>query len=231
MVTAFAHAGADVIVSSRRQEACSAVAAEIARTTGRRAVGIAAHVGQWAELDSLAVRAYETFGKIDILVNNAGMSPPYPSLLDVSEELFDKVIAVNLKGAFRLSALVGTRMAAGEGGSIINISAVGSVRPTWDGLPYSAAKAGLDVLTIGFAQAFGPKVRVNSIMPGPFATEISAYWSDEYQAALAGKAILGRVGRPGEIVGAALYLAGDAASYTTGSVLRVDGGMAAGTVG
>ena len=94
----------------------------------------------------------------------------------MTEELFDKVIAVNLKGPFRLSALVGERMAAGDGGSIINISSTGAVRPTGDIVPYSAAKAGLNALTVGFAHALGPKVRVNAIMPGPFLTTISEAW-------------------------------------------------------
>ena len=101
----------------------------------------------------------------------------------MTEELFDKVIAVNLKGPFRLSALVGERMAAGDGGSIINVSSTGAVRPTGDIVPYAAAKAGLNALTVGFAHALGPKVRVNAIMPGPFLTTISEAWDMDALAA------------------------------------------------
>jgi NAD(P)-dependent dehydrogenase (short-subunit alcohol dehydrogenase family) len=226
MVGAFARAGADVVVSSRKPELCDTVAAEIEAETGRRAVPIACHVGRWAEIDSLVERCYVELGRIDVLVNNAGMSPLYPSLAEVTEENLDKVLAVNLKAAFRLCALVGERMAAGAGGSIINVSAVGSVRPSHDALPYSAAKAGLDALTVGFAQAYAPKVRVNSLMPGPFRTEISKSWTPEVQADMEQSTRLHRIAGSEEIVGAALLLASDASSFMTGSIVRVDGGLA-----
>jgi NAD(P)-dependent dehydrogenase (short-subunit alcohol dehydrogenase family) len=220
---AFSAAGADVMVASRKEEACRDVAAEL-RAAGGRAVGHACHVGRWDDLERLVEAAYGEFGRIDVLVNNAGVSPQYPTLAEVSEELFDKVIAVNLKGPFRLSALVGERMAAGEGGSIINISSTGAVRPTGDIVPYSAAKAGLNALTVGFADALGPKVRVNAIMPGPFLTTISQAWDMDMLAERTRTFPLRRAGLAEEIVGAALYLAGDASSYTTGSILTVDGG-------
>jgi NAD(P)-dependent dehydrogenase (short-subunit alcohol dehydrogenase family) len=224
MVLAFAQAGADVIVASRKQETCDEVAAEAAKF-GRRALGRACHVGRWHEVEALADVAYSEFGQIDVLVNNAGMAPLYSSLEAVTEELFDKVVAVNLKGPFRLSALVGARMVEGGGGSIINVSSVAAMRPTPDDLPYAASKAGLDALTAGFAQAYGPKVRVNTIMAGPFMTEISKAWDLDAFNEEAKRYALGRGGEPGEIVGAALYLASDASSFTTGSILRVDGGM------
>ena len=112
-------------------------------------------------------------------MNNAGMSPLYDRVDQVTEELYDKVLDVNLKGPFRLTALVGTRMAAGDGGSIIMVSSTAAVRPTPDTIPYSAAKAGLNAMTVGFAHAFGPKVRVNCIQPGPFLTDISKAWDLE----------------------------------------------------
>ena len=115
-------------------------------------------------------------GRVDVLVNNAGMSPLYDSVDSVSEELFDKVVAVNLKGPFRLAALVGTRMAAGDGGSIINISSAGALRPRADILPYAAAKAGVNALTQGMAYAFGPSVRCNAIVAGTFMTDVSSSW-------------------------------------------------------
>ena len=112
------------------------------------------------------------------------------------------------------------------GGSIINVSSVAAVKPAVSDLPYAAAKAGLGALTEGFAKAYGPTVRVNTIMAGPFATDIAKHWDmDVFNKKVATYA-LGRIGQPNEVVGAALYLASDASSYTTGTVLRIDGGMA-----
>jgi NAD(P)-dependent dehydrogenase (short-subunit alcohol dehydrogenase family) len=220
---AFSTAGADVVVASRKAEACLQVAAEL-RSAGGRALGHPCHVGRWDDISRLVEAAYGEFGRVDVLVNNAGVSPLYSTLPEVTEELFDKVIAVNLKGPFRLSALVGERMAAGDGGSIINISSTGAVRPTGDIVPYSAAKAGLNALTVGFAHALGPKVRVNAIMPGPFLTTISEAWDMDALAQRTRAFPLRRAGLAEEIAGAALYLAGDASSYTTGTILTVDGG-------
>ena len=224
MVLGFARAGADVIITSRKLDACEAVAAEVEATTGRRALAYACHVGRWQEIDGLVEAAYGAFGKVDVLVNNAGMSPPYPRPVDVTEELYDKVLDVNLKGPFRLTALVGTRMSEGDGGSIINVSSTASIRPGPNVIPYAAAKAGLNAMTEAFAYAYGPKVRVNCIMPGPFLTDISRAWDMDAFNRQAQQFALRRGGDPDEIVGAALYFASDASSFTTGAVLRVDGG-------
>jgi NAD(P)-dependent dehydrogenase (short-subunit alcohol dehydrogenase family) len=224
MALAFADAGADVVIASRKQDACDAVAEEV-RGRGRRALAVATHVGRWDELDRLVDTAYAEFGTVDVLVNNAGMSPLYHTVADVSEELFDKVIGVNLKGPFRLAALIGTRMAAGAGGSIINISSMGAVRPRADIVPYAAAKAGLNAMTVGLAHAFGPTVRCNAIMAGTFLTDASRSWDAAAFAERAKTFALRRGGDPAEIVGTAVYLASDASSYTTGAVIPVDGGQ------
>jgi NAD(P)-dependent dehydrogenase (short-subunit alcohol dehydrogenase family) len=218
-----AMAGADVVVSSRKPEACEEAADEV-RSLGRRALAYDCHVGHWDEIDGLVNAAYEEFGRIDILVNNAGLAPTYPNPQGVTEELWDKTLAVNLKGPYRLTALVGERMVAGSGGSIVNISSIGGVRPTNDILPYAAAKAGLNALTIGFADALGPKVRVNAVMPGPFLTDISRNWDHEAFALRARTFPLRRAGDPDELSSAVLYFASDASSFTTGAVLAVDGG-------
>jgi NAD(P)-dependent dehydrogenase (short-subunit alcohol dehydrogenase family) len=223
IIQTLAQAGADVVVSSRKQEACDE-AAEEARSVGRRALAHACHVGRWEEIDELVDAAYAEFGRIDVLVNNAGIAPTYPDAQSVSEELWDKTIAVNLKGPFRLTALVGSRMAAGDGGSIVNITSIGAVRPTHDILIYAAAKAGLNALTLGFADTFGPKVRVNAVMPGPFLTDISREWNQEAFAERARTFPLRRAGAPEELASAVLYFASDASSFTTGSVLAIDGG-------
>ncbi|MEY2627321.1 MAG: hypothetical protein RJB08_1080 [Actinomycetota bacterium] len=223
MVLAFAECGADVVIASRKIENCVLVAEEV-RALGRRAVPFAYHAASWSGADALAEAAYAEFGRVDVLVNNAGMSPLYPSLTDVSEDLFDKVIGVNLKGPFRLSTNIGTRMVAAGGGSIINVSSVSSHRPSPNEAPYAAAKAGINSLTKSLAAAFGPNVRVNCIVPGPFLTDISKAWdlptfTQHAKSAYA----LGRGGQPNEVVGAALYFASDASSYTTGALLDIDG--------
>jgi NAD(P)-dependent dehydrogenase (short-subunit alcohol dehydrogenase family) len=225
MVAGFARAGADVVIASRDAESCATYAKEVAEATGRRALPYGVHVGHWEELDGLVDAAYGEFGHVDVLVNNAGMSPLYDSIDVVSETLFDKVLAVNLKGPFRLAALIGTRMAGGHGGSIINVSSAAAVRPRADVLPYAAAKAGLNALTVGLARAFGPSVRCNAIMAGTFLTDVSKSWDEDAFAERASTFALQRGGRPHEIVGTALYLASDASSYTTGSIVTVDGGQ------
>jgi NAD(P)-dependent dehydrogenase (short-subunit alcohol dehydrogenase family) len=224
MTLAFAAHGADVIIASRKLDACEAVAAEV-RALGRRAFAVSAHVGRWDACDALIDQAYAEFGRVDILVNNAGMSPLYSKLSEVTEEMFDKVVGLNLKGPYRLSAVIGERMAEGAGGSIINISSVAAANPAPKSEPYGAAKAGLNNLSRSFAFAFGPKVRVNSIMAGPFLTDISKAWDLEaFQQRAEESIALKRGGQANEVVGAALYFASAASSFTTGAVLRVDGG-------
>jgi NAD(P)-dependent dehydrogenase (short-subunit alcohol dehydrogenase family) len=225
MAFAAARCGADVIIASRKYDACAATAEEITAATGRAALAYQVHVGRWDELDGLVDAAYDRFGKVDVLINNAGMSPLYESLGSVTEKLFDSVVNLNLKGPFRLSTLVGERMVAAGGGSIINVSSTGSVRPGPHELPYAAAKAGLNALTQGLALAYGPTVRVNTLMPGPFLTDVSKAWDIEATTAGAQRFALKRLGQPAEIIGAALFLASDASSYTSGSILRVDGGI------
>jgi NAD(P)-dependent dehydrogenase (short-subunit alcohol dehydrogenase family) len=183
---------------------------------------MACHVGRWSDCDDLIARTLDEFGQLDVLVNNAGMSPLYPSLDAVSEDLYDKTLAVNLKGPFRLAVVAGTHMAAHGGGSIINIGTVGSLVASVIELPYACAKAGLNALTIGLAEAFAPTVRVNAILPGPIRTDASKAWADSLDASIVP---LGRIGEADEIAPLAVHLASDAASYTTGAIVRIDGGI------
>jgi NAD(P)-dependent dehydrogenase (short-subunit alcohol dehydrogenase family) len=220
MVRAFASHGADVIIASRKLEACEAAAAEV-RALGRRALAVAAHLGKWEDAGRLAEAAYEAFGRVDILVNNAGMSPAAPSH-EVTEELFDKVVGLNFKGPFRLAALVAKRMADGEGGVIINVSSTGGVMPLPGVVPYGASKAALNAMTLSMAHEYGPKVRVNTLSAGPFLTDIAKAWTPEQRETA--RNALHRPGQPHEVVTSALYLASPASSYTTGTLLRVDGG-------
>lgn len=225
MAMAAARCGADVVIASRNLDACVATAGEIEAATGRATLPYGVHVGRWDELPGLVDAAYARFGKVDALINNAGMSPLYDSLGAVTEKLFDAVVNLNLKGPFRLSALVGERMVAAGRGSIVNVSSTGSIRPGPAILPYAAAKAGLNALTEGLAAALGPFVRVNTLMAGPFATDVARHWDPEVTATQMSAHALRRVGAPVEVAGAALYLASDASSYTTGATLRVDGGI------
>jgi len=221
MVRAFARAGADVVIASRKLDACEAVAAEV-RAMGGRAFAYAAHAGRWDEIDALIDAAYGEFGRIDILVNNAGMSPAMPSH-EVTESLFDSVMNLNFKGPFRLASQVGRRMFEGDGGVIINISSSGALVPLPRVVPYSGAKAALNAMTVSLAHEYGPKVRVNTISAGPFLTDISKAWAPE--AREHADNALGRPGRPEEVVTTALYLASPMSSFTTGAIVRVDGGQ------
>jgi len=223
MAMAFARQGADLIITSRKLEACEAVAQEV-RALGRRALAYACHMGDWQQIEGLVDAAYAAFGKVDILVNNAGMSPLAPSSLETSEVLFDKVVGVNFKGPFRLTALVGPRMVAAGSGSIIMISSTGALRPSPAFAPYAAAKAALNNIATSFALEYGPSVRVNCISAGPFLTNISKAWGDPQS--LNDGAALKRAGRPEEIVSTALYLASDYSSYTSNALIKVDGGLA-----
>jgi NAD(P)-dependent dehydrogenase (short-subunit alcohol dehydrogenase family) len=225
MVQAFAAAGADLVVTSRKLDACEALVAEVTAATGRRALALAANVSNWDELDGLVDGVYGAFGRLDVLVNNAGMSLLYGDPTEVTEAMWDKVVDLNMKAVFRLSALVGSRMVRDGGGSILNISSVGSIRPNSAILPYAAAKAGLNSLTVGLAQTYGPTVRVNCLMAGPFLTDVARAWDIEAFTLGAKRFALQRGGQPDEVVGAALYFASDASSFTTGAVLRVDGGI------
>ncbi|MCU0275206.1 MAG: SDR family oxidoreductase [Acidimicrobiales bacterium] len=200
LVQGFAAAGADVVIASRKLDNCEALAAEVRAATGE-------------------------FGRCDVLINNAGMSPLYPDLVSVSEDLYDKVHAVNAKGPFRLSSLIGTRMAEGDGGVILNVTTAGSLRPNADDLPYAMAKAGLNALTLALAGAWAPKVRANLLMPGAFDTDIAIAWGEEAKARIGEMNPMGRMGRPEDMVGIALLLASDAGSYINGAQILMDGGL------
>ena len=221
MTKAFAERGADIIIASRKLEACEAVANEV-RTMGRRALAVSTHIGKWGQCDALIEAAYDAFGRVDILINNAGMSPACPSH-EMSEQLFDSVLNLNFKGPFRLASQIGYRMKQAGSGVIINISSSGALTPLPNVVPYSGAKAALNAMSVSLSHELKPKVRVNTISAGPFLTDIAAAWTPEAREKQ--PVALGRPGNPNEIVTAALMMASDASSYTTGALLRVDGGM------
>jgi NAD(P)-dependent dehydrogenase (short-subunit alcohol dehydrogenase family) len=224
MALGFAEAGADVVIASRKLGPCEEVADEV-RAMGRRASAISTHVGDWEQCATLVDATVAEFGRIDVLVNNAGIAPVPPSLIEISEDLFDKTIAVNLKGPLRLTALAAEHMPTG--GSIINVSSKASLHPTPFTVVYAAAKAGLNALTKASAIELGPRgIRVNAIVCGTFHTDSlhASLPTEEMQQQMAANISLGRIASPDEIVGTALYLASDASSYLTGELILLDGG-------
>jgi NAD(P)-dependent dehydrogenase (short-subunit alcohol dehydrogenase family) len=221
MVKALAERGADIIIASRKLDNCKKVADEV-HALGRRALAFAAHVGKWADCDALIEAAYAEFGRVDILINNAGMSPACPSHA-MPERLFDSVMNLNFKGPFRLASQIGHRMSQGEGGCIINISSTGALMALPNVVPYGSAKAALNAMTVSLSREYAPKVRVNTISPGPFLTDIADAWDPAAREHM--PVAIGRAGNPPEIITAALMLASPASSYTTGALLRVDGGQ------
>lgn len=221
MVKAFAERGADVIIASRKLENCEAVAEEC-RALGRKALAVSAHVGKWPECDRLIEEAYAAFGRVDILVNNAGMSPRAPSH-EVSEQLFDSVVNLNFKGPFRLATQIGKRMFDGDGGCIINVTSSGSLMPLPQVVPYGSSKAALNAMSQSLAWEYAPKVRVNTLSPGAFRTDIVEAWPDKGKGPIA--IPRGHAANPEDIVTAALFLASPASVNVTASLVRCDGGQ------
>lgn len=224
---AYAEHGADVVIASRKLDNCQEVADDLTKRFGVRTLAVGTHVGKWDDCNRLADQVLETFGRCDILVNNAGMSPLYAKVTDITEEYYDKVSSVNLKGPFALSLRLGGHMFDNAGGVILNISTIGSIRPSRHEVVYGMAKSGLNAMTVALADALGPKVRVNCILPGAILTDISKAWSEE-TIANAHKTPLERAGYADDFRGAALFFVSEASAWITGTCLRVDGGMARG---
>lgn len=226
MALAFASRGAHVVIASRKLDACQEVCHEITARGGPEPLAVAAHAGSWDDSDALVARTVETFGRLDVLINNAGSSPAYPSLEELSRELVDKTMALNLIGPMRLAIRGAEAMRATGGGAVLNISSTAAVQPESYDLPYAIAKAGLHTMTTGLSRALAPHVRVNTIMAGPFDTDVTAAWTQDTWDRVSGQVALGRLGRPEEIASAALHLCSDEAAFTTGAVLKIDGGFA-----
>jgi NAD(P)-dependent dehydrogenase (short-subunit alcohol dehydrogenase family) len=189
---------------------------------GRRALAVSVHAGRWESIDAMIETVYDWTDHVDVLVNNAGMGPAVPSH-EVTEQLFDSIVGLNFKGPFRLASQFAKRMSDGAGGSIINVSSSGALRPMPGVVPYGSAKAALNAMTRSLAAEYGPKVRVNTISPGPFLTDISKAWTEDARASSPNA--IGRPGSPEEIAGAALFLASPGASFVTDALVRVDGGL------
>lgn len=221
--------GAHVVVASRRADACHAVAETIARAGGS-AEGHPCHVGELDQIEALFAHLDARHGRIDILVNNAATNPWYGHILDTELAAFEKTVDVNLRGTFFMTKLAAQRMRARGGGSIVNVASVNGITPGDRQGVYSITKAGIINMTKAFARecaAFG--IRVNCLVPGLTETRFARALHEDPQVRAQWEAAtpLGRVAQPQEMAGAVLYLVSDAASFTTGAVLVVDGGMLA----
>ena len=218
--------GAHVIVSSRKQDACETVAAAI-REAGGKAEAYACHIGEMAQIDKLFADLEAKHGRLDILVNNAATNPHFGHITETDLGAFQKTVDVNIRGYFFMSAAGAKLMAKNGGGSIVNVASVNGVTPGAQQGIYSITKAAVISMTKDFARECAPqKVRVNALLPGATDTKFaSALFHNPVilEQALA-RIPMKRVAEPGEMAGAVLYLASDAASYTTGAALNVDGG-------
>jgi NAD(P)-dependent dehydrogenase (short-subunit alcohol dehydrogenase family) len=226
MVLAFAAAGADVVIASRKLDNCKTLAEVVVATTGRRALPVACHVGHWAECDELAERAYEHFGQVDILVNNAGVFTFAPAHA-IGEADYEAMMDTNVKAPFFLTAALAPSMTARGHGRVINITTMVASFGMPGASAYGASKAALDLLTKAWAVEYGPHgINVNAISPGPVRTEGTEAMGDGLDQ-LAKLAPAGRPARPEEIAAAALYLASDESGFVHGVTLAVDGGRLA----
>lgn len=226
MARGLAEQGASVIVSSRKQEAVDAVAAELT-AAGRSARGIACHVGDEAQLKNLVDQTVTTFGGVDILINNAATNPVFGPLDQMTGEVFDKVMNVNVRACMLLANLCKPHFEKRGGGSVINIASVEGLKPSPMMSIYSVSKAALIMLTQTQAREWGSDgIRSNAICPGLIQTKFSsALWKNEdILNHFVSQLPLQRMAQPEEMIGLALYLASDAGKYSTGGVFTADGG-------
>jgi NAD(P)-dependent dehydrogenase (short-subunit alcohol dehydrogenase family) len=224
-----AEAGANVAIASRKMENLKATADELAGLPGK-VLPLECHVGRSDQLEALVANIEKQLGTIDILVNNSATNIGQGPALEVTDDMLDKMIEVNIKAALRLVRLTVPKMIEKRQGSIINIASIAGLRPQPGGLLYSFTKAGLIMMTRTWACEFGQKgVRVNAIAPGLIQTDFSEFfWKNEqYRKRLEATQPINHLGQPDEIGFAALYLASDEASYVTGQVLVIDGGATA----
>jgi len=229
MVQGLAEAGAKVVVSSRKQELCDEVAAQVAESTGQETMGLACHVGDWDGIPAFVDAVVDRFGKIDVLVNNAGINPAPTTVSEMSIEYWRKMFNVNLEGPLRMAQQVAPVIRDSGGGSIVNIVTMAAYSGGPNVCAYGASKAGLINLTKSMAQEWATwNIRVNALCPGPFMTEMVAGAErvrEGFIDLIANGTLMKRVADASEIVGPVLYLASDASSYVTGDEISVSGGM------
>jgi NAD(P)-dependent dehydrogenase (short-subunit alcohol dehydrogenase family) len=232
MARGFVEGGAEVYISSRKAEACEAAAAEL-REAGT-CFAIPADVSEDAGQDDLAAAVIELSGKLDVLINNAGTAWGAP-VEEYPLTAFDKLFDVNTKAIFALTQkLLGPLRAASRPGApsrVINIGSIDGIRvPIFDNFAYSASKAAVHMLSQHLASVLAPEITVNAIAPGPFISKMTehAFGSGEGYDRVVSKVPMGRMGQPADAAGLAMFLAGPAASWITGTVITLDGGLTLG---
>jgi NAD(P)-dependent dehydrogenase (short-subunit alcohol dehydrogenase family) len=222
----FCELGGQVVLTSRKQESLDKVAGEI-QSKGGKAWAIACHVGKDEDRKKLVAQVLEKFGKVDVLVNNAATNPLFGSAMDATEEAWDKIFEVNLKGPFLLTKLVAGKMAEKGGGAVINVASVAGIKPMMGLGVYSISKAGLLMMTKVLATELGEKgIRVNAVAPGVIKTKFSeALWKNDFiRKVVEQSSPLGRLGETEDVIGAVIFLASDAARYITGETIVINGG-------
>jgi len=229
----FAKAGGKVAITSRKLNDLEATVSEI-KAFGGEALAVPAHLGKLDEIHKMVGAVMEKFEKIDILVNNAGASPAMASVLDADERLWETIINLNLKGLYFTSQAAARVMKKQGNGKIINIASVDGFRPELGVSVYSISKAAVRMVTKAFAIELAPfNIQVNTIAPGPISTKmLDSHWfhlspeeAKKQKQEMAKMTPMARIGEPDEIAGAAVYLASDASSYTTGTEIVIDGGI------
>ncbi|MGO9139046.1 MAG: SDR family oxidoreductase [Syntrophales bacterium] len=226
---ALAASGAEVILASRKLENLKRIADDIVNAGGK-ATALACNIGEMAQINQLFAEIKKKFDHLDILINNAGTNPFFGDVLSVDEQAWDKTVDVNLKGFFFTSQFAAKMMKEKSGGAIVNVASVNALRPAPFQGVYSITKAGIVALTKSFAKELAPfNIRVNALLPGLTDTKFAAFLtqSPEIMKVVLPTIPMGRIAKPEEMAGAVLYLASDAASYTTGACINVDGGMLA----
>jgi NAD(P)-dependent dehydrogenase (short-subunit alcohol dehydrogenase family) len=228
MALLLARAGAEVAICSRTQAHIEAAAKALSAATGRRVEPLVADLGKRADTERLAREAVERLGKIDILISNAGWNIPQP-VEAIRDQDWDALLELNLTSSMVLTRALAPGMIQRGWGRVIYISSIMALASTGDRVAYSTTKAGLNGMVKANALRLGPHgITVNCLAPGPFATEMPmSILTDQQKQAFAARTAVGRWGEPAELAPAALFLASNAASYTTGSVLVVDGGVTA----
>lgn len=233
IASGFARAGAKVIITSRKAFDLESTAAEI-KAFGGDVLAIPAHLGRMDDIQRVIQTVTDKYGRLDILVNNAGASPSMGTVLECDERLWDTIMNLNLKGLYFISQAAGQLMKTQGGGKIINIASINGFKPEPFVSIYSISKAAVRMVTKAFAAELAPhNIQVNTIAPGPVSSKMmDSHWfnlsaDDARRAkqALENALPMHRIGSPDDIAGAAIYLASDAASYTTGAEIIIDGAV------
>ncbi|MEZ4282854.1 MAG: glucose 1-dehydrogenase [Myxococcota bacterium] len=219
----YALAGAKVVIASRKLESCQATVAAIEKAGGE-ALAVATHMGELPQLETLAKRTLDHYGRIDILVNNAANALAQP-FRQMTPEAWEKSLAVNLRGPVFLTQYCLPGLDQSEHASVINVSSAGAFLFSAYTHMYAAAKAGMLAYVRSLAAELAPRIRVNGIAPGTIDTDMVRNNTPEAQAQMAAAALLKRAAHPDEVVGLALYLASDASSFVTGATFSIDGGL------